>query len=312
MDAAITKQRLSVLLSYDWLKMLGVIGAAIAAILVLFTMVATQPTIAQKYEIYSYGGLVPDVDNNRLEQEMQGRFSYDILEISVQNFSADAMGGSAFTARRGVLEGSALFVADYTESGDGYTPLEEVCRMGLINRGNASESVGLFYDIDAFCSDCEAYLARFFGADWAVSPAADEAEIRACFLARNGSDKRFKTDAQKETGVSLERARLEALRENYLVVKSAIDDGTLPRAYFSSDGYDTAHGHVDRTYCVGLNLANLTGVTKLLYYVDADGRKTAEDLDLLFFNNGESVADLKYESFAFVRYLLEKYAPSHP
>ena len=56
MDAKITKKRLNIFLSYDWIKILL---AAVAAILVwslIFTTAATRVTQAQNFTIFNYTG----------------------------------------------------------------------------------------------------------------------------------------------------------------------------------------------------------------------------------------------------------------
>lgn len=315
MDAHITKERLGNFLSYDWLKILGTILAAVAVVALLFTMISTRPTEAQQYYVYSYGGLQPAVDATTLGNRLEGKFSYDILDVGAENFENSAMGTAAFTARRGVLEGSAVFVADYAAEGEETTPFSTLASSGIAHPGEPREELGMFLDARVFLTDCESYLARFFGEDWRDAPALNEAEVRACFLARNGNDKRFKTDVQKEAGVKEEQARLEALRENYLYVLShgfenGIDgeNNLLSFATYKTDGYDTAEGHVDREYTVGYSLGKLSRLNQLYFYYDAEKQQATEKINLLLFNNGVSLTDLKYESMTLLRYLIENYA----
>ena len=56
MDAKITKQRLSHLLSYDWLKIVGLIAVAILVWSLIFTMTATRITAAQQFTVINYTG----------------------------------------------------------------------------------------------------------------------------------------------------------------------------------------------------------------------------------------------------------------
>ena len=53
MDAKITKERLGLLLSYDWIKIACICIAAVAAWLLLFTSTATRPTRGQAFELYT-------------------------------------------------------------------------------------------------------------------------------------------------------------------------------------------------------------------------------------------------------------------
>lgn len=308
MDARITKQRLSTYLAYDWLKILLAIAAACVAFVVFFTMIGTRPTIGQQYEIFSYGDLRYDEDNATIMETLKEKFSYDILETSIQNFQQSDVGSLALSARRTVLEGNALFVSDYTQEEDGRTGFETVCGSGLINGGSSLEEMGLFFQIPTFLEDTENYLTRFFGENWREGE-IDMDEVRTCFLNRNGNDKRFKTDAQKEAGVLLERSRILAIRDNYLFVKeNGFDSGVLSVVSYESTNAD---GEPLNSYPVGINLGRLSGLNKLFYYLDKDGKVSTQEVILLFFNNGDHVTDLKYENLVVLRYLLEKYAPAH-
>ena len=54
MDAKITKKRLSEMLQYDWIKILGVIVAAIIVWELIFTMTAVRVSNGQNFKIYYY------------------------------------------------------------------------------------------------------------------------------------------------------------------------------------------------------------------------------------------------------------------
>ena len=57
MDAKITKSRLGLLLSYDWIKIIGICVAAVLVWTLLFTTLATRATSGQIFEIYAYAGV---------------------------------------------------------------------------------------------------------------------------------------------------------------------------------------------------------------------------------------------------------------
>ena len=48
MDAKITKQRLGLLLSYDWIKIIGICAAAVLVWALLFTTMATRATTSKR------------------------------------------------------------------------------------------------------------------------------------------------------------------------------------------------------------------------------------------------------------------------
>lgn len=305
MDARITKERLGTLLSYDWLKILGVIAAAVVLLYVLFTMIACRPTIAQVYTVYTYGGLRIGTDSSALVSrlESQDYFSYDILDVEMENFDAGSLGEQALVARRGVLEGDAVFAANV---GDESSPFQLLCQ-NYTSYDVETDDLKGFYNIPAFLNETEAYLTEFFGESNGTfgsgEPIAERVE--EAFYRRNGSDRRFKTEAQKAAGIESERARVLAIRENYLAVKEAFDSGAI-----SVVPYTTEIDGEERSFDISIGLGKLTGFGDLFYY-DSDGKAATEAIRLLFFDNGYRTEEAKYENLAFLRYLLDNYAPVH-
>ena len=308
MDARITKQRLGILLSYDWLKILGVIVAAVVLLYVLFTMIATRPSVEQVYSVFTYGGLRIGDDSSGFEDDLDGAFSFDILEAEMVNFEAGSLGEQALTARRGVLEGDAVLVADYTEE-EGETPFSLL----VTNYGTfhlAEKTYSGFHEIPAFLSDAEEYLKDYFGAltgedENFLQGEPIEEKIEASFARKNGNDKRFKTDAQKEAGIALERARVIKLRDDYLFVKAAFERGDL-----STVDYVYRDGEEEYRFPFGIGLGKLMGLDDLFFYYN-NGEKTTEKLTMAFLYNGPRSEDVKFENLTFLRYLLETYAPAH-
>ena len=312
MDAKITKQRLAVFLSYDWLKILGVVAAAILLLYVLFVMITTRPTIAQVYTVYTYYGLNIGRDSPSLERNLNGKFSYEILEVEMENFEEGSLGEQALSARRGVLEGDVVLAAGFTEAQDGITPFERVCANYTSFIAGPQVTLKGFYDIPAFMEETRNYLTRFFDlpqteTDETFTGGEPIAErVEEAFYGRNGSDKRFKTQAQKEAGVAEERARVLKIREDFTAVEKAFANGDL----YTVDYAYTPEGGEEFRFPVGIGLGRLTGLSDLFYYYNG-GSVSTEKLTLLFFDNGYRVEDAKYENWAFLRYLLDRYAPAH-
>ena len=317
MDARITKQRLGILLSYDWLKILGVIAVAVTALCVLFTVIATRPTTAQMYDVYTYGGLRIGDESAGFVRSIEGRFSYDILTVGMQNFEDGSLGEQALTARRGVLEGDAVFAADYTEKEDEATPFTRLCR-GYTHYEGPEKGLSGFYDIPAFMRDAERYLANYFDDtltdedETLTRETPIEERTEEAFNRRNGADKRFKTAAQKLVGVAKERERVLSMRKNYIAVQEAFERGDLTTVdYEYTVGSAEEDVELPKHYAtVGICLQKLTGIEQLFYYIK-DGRPCPERLVLLFFDNGARETETKFENLALIAYLLENYAPAH-
>lgn len=299
MDARITKQRLGNLLSYDWLKILGAIVAAVLVLSVFFTMVATRPRSSQIYSVYAYDGTYAGTDFATLGDKLLARnvFSYDILKTGTETFdSKNSYGGAVFTARRSVGEGTVMFVSGYSQTD------EEGNKQDSLFESLVKEGPGMFLDPEKFMADCAAYLSGFYDGDWrAENPVLNEESVRQCFLARNGKDKRFRSAAKKEEGVLLECERVEKLRGDYLTVEAAFEGGVFEYAYCTAE---------DKVYTAGIGTGKLATVQNLAYYtVERDGEtvRTAEELTLVLFNNGDKADDLKYETVSFLKYLLDEY-----
>lgn len=302
MDARITKQRLANMLAYDWLKIVGAILLAAVVFCVFFMMIGTRPTDGQCFYVYAYDGLDAGADFNSLETTFneKGVFSYEILKTGSETFSTGGMyGDSVFTARRSTGEGRVMFVSDVREK-DEETGKETSSLLGFLDKeGTEKESFGMFLDPEKFLEECETYLVRFFGTD--LSGELNEKEARAVFTERNGKDKRFRSAAKKEEGVSLEIKRLNKLKEDYLSVKAAMGD-KLDYVTYETE---------TKTHTVGFSMKSLN-LTSLVYYtVKAEGEETEskrnDDIVLCLFNNGEREGDLKYETVNFLAHLLRTY-----
>ena len=301
MDARITKQRLANMLSYDWLKIVGVIALAVLFFCAFFMMIGKRPTDGQKFYVYCYEGLNVGGDYGSLADDMRQKdvFGYEILDIGSERFTTSGLyGGTVFTARRSVGEGRVMFVKDVRTT-DAEGKESSVLLNFLNDEGTPQESFRMFTDPQAFLEDCKSYLQAFFGEDLAGQLNHDKA--RETFLARNAKDARFRTAAKKEEGIRKEEERLTLLRDDYVFVASQIG---LTLDYVS---YTTSV----KTHTIGFSMKNLN-LTKLVYYTEKQEDEEVlkhEGVALCLFNNGKREGDLKYETVNFIAYLVRKYSP---
>lgn len=299
MDARITKDRLSNLLAYDWLKIVVAIVAAVCALSVFFTTVRTRPTNAQTFTVFAQTDLSAGEDSVSLAARLEEKnvFSYDILTVGAESFSSSSSYGSAiFTARRSAGEGNVMFVSDNPEYGEDGAVTKESELMKLV----AGENAGLALDAEKFFSDCRQYLVRFFGED--LSRPLDEKEAESCFRARNGKDKRYKNEAAVLKGIEQEKDRLEKLREDYAFVSECFDRGLYT--------FTKAPDQNGAEYACSVYVGNLKGLKRLYYYTeDRNGTsvRTTDTVNLILLNNRDEANDLRYESVSFLRYLAETY-----
>lgn len=76
MDAKITKKRLNILLSYDWIKIILVAVAMIVLWSLVFTMTATRVTNAQNFTIFNYTGRARTADLTLYSVHIKGEGSF--------------------------------------------------------------------------------------------------------------------------------------------------------------------------------------------------------------------------------------------
>ncbi len=315
MDARVTKHRLANMLSYDWLKILVAVVFAIAALSVFFTMVRTRATDGQTFIVYGHAGLNATERANSFDDELVSKkaFSYDVLSVTVENFTSGYMAEAAFAARRAAGEGTVIFVSNQDKD-DPETEVTEVSDLWTIaGYGYDSDlqrplgpadyadegSIGNALDVRVFFQDVEKELAKFFGANWREAAEPMEEPVRAAFSARNGKDNRFRFSSAKfEAGVRSEAERVKKLRDDYLAVQEAFAAEKLTYIdYPAEEGEPCA-------FAVGLG--NLGRIGDLYTYSTETGTAT-KDLCLMLFNNGKRLGDLKYEPVSFLRYLADTF-----
>lgn len=307
MDARITKDRLSNLLSYDWLKILGAVLAAVLVLSVLFTSLATRPTAAQTYEVFGYTDLSYGSDYSGLGDELKSKkaFSYEILEVSVEAFGSNSYGSTLYAARRMAGQGDAMFISDYEVYGTNEeTGEEELTKASELKTYIESYSESVL-DTQEFLSDAEKYLDGFFGGNWETGELDEEAVAQA-FNARNSNDKRFKTEESKRSGIEQEKARILKLRDDLKAVNDALARGVISHTVIEGAGADES----DKACAFRVGGAQMRGLTDLFYYeIDKDGTtvRSSETLSLVLFDNGKSDGDLVYDTLSFLHYLLDTY-----
>lgn len=307
MDARITKSRLANLLSYDWLKIVAAIVAAVLALCVFFTTVRTRPRSNQVFAVYGYRELLAGEGCRGLSKRLldESIFSYEILSAENETFGNDQYSDTALAARRSTTLGTVMFVTtneiEATDD-DGQTYQTNVLQ-DLAGGGNGL----LCHDADVYFEDCERYLVRFFGEGWEEGE-LDREKAHACFFARNSSDKRFRTAARREEGARMEEERLFKLREDYLFVKERLDSGLFSYAYVTDDE--------GVSHAKGILLDGLGSLRNLYYYSGENGEQLTQNICLILFRNDYDAGkpadlvenDLRYEAVSFLRFVAENFS----
>ena len=338
MDAKITKKRLGLLLSYDWIKIVGICVAAVLAWVLLFTTMATRATNGQSFDIYLYPNVYSHIETNTLHtRDENDALSYDVLDVSINSLTSDTM-STILSAHFAAGQGDVMFVP-YSEpqrdaeTGEitAYSGLDAFLASYSSNclwlapdgsiPGGAAESGS---SVTNYFSDCENYLDIFYTDGWQNPGSFNEEAVRSHFNERMQGDKRYKNDSQRENGIAKEIERIQKLRDAYANVKSWVtaEDGPV-QVRTSQLAIDTdGDGNLEEyTWQYAFDLSNIDKLSELVYYYptdtsddSSDGSGTASGtsngLCMVVLNTGSSGAGnaaLRYEPFMLLNYLVEKY-----
>ena len=342
MDAKITKTRLTRMLSYDWMKIVGVAVAFILVWVLIFTMTATRITPAQQFTVfnhYSNAGFSDAFYTLYSDTFNKGVFSYEVIELN-QNDLPTTGEENAFTlmeSRFATDEGDLMFVAnigdkDYAvkDKETGETVYEYTYAETFFNRWfsyvyelykvdeNTGELVGgYFYDMEQF-------LIGYFGEAWETGE-LDKAKAESDFRARvkENKDKRFKKESEIAQGVQDEYERLEKYRTGLVEFYAYLDSGVVCFTNLSLYGEDD---EVLRSGNYALNICPdedglQSTLSDYIYYrttveeVDDDGdtttkdKNSAQDMQAVFLKMKGVEESFQYESLLFVNALISASLP---
>ena len=308
MDAKITKKRLGLLLSYDWIKIIGICVAAVLVWSLLFTTIGTRPSNGQRFEVYLY----PNVRLNDSvgadtfhAKDENGALSYDILDFSTNSLSDDAK-DTVMTAHFAAGQGDVLFaaaqdptVSEGTNEIAAYNGIDD-----FISRyygyaawldpsgapGEITDSEGETHVLGNYFADCAAYLDKFYDNGWEDADSLNEQKVRDNFDVRMERDKRFKNEAQRELGRQKEIVRIQNLRDAYEKVMEWLntEDGPIqaePRTILLDQNNDgTRETTVEMRYTI--DLSNITNLTEFISSPNESGNYTGNGMHMVILNTG--------------------------
>lgn len=329
MDAKITKKRLGLLLSYDWLKIVGICVAAVLVWTLLFTMIATRPTSGQSFDMYFYPGvrLGSSVSAETLHKRDENDvLSYDVLNVSSVSLTTDTM-ATILQAHFAAGQGDVFFapyIAPTTDEKTGeitaYNGLDAIiggyygAALWLGEDGQALTDPESGETKSNYFSDCEKYLDRFFEGGW-ENGTLDEQKVRENFDERMQGDKRYKNEAQREVGRQKEIVRISNLRDAYARVKgwiSSADETSPVRVRTTTLELDSNNdGTTEQVeWQYAFDLSNIDDLADFVAYAEEGGTYTAEGMCMIVLSTGSAgEEDLRYEPFLLLDYLVKKYAP---
>ncbi len=228
MDAKITKQRLGRLLSYDWLKIIGVAVALIVLWSLIFTVTATKITPSQQFTVFNHyanraldNGSFHDQYNALVDN---GVFSYEVIETD--NIDLATAGEVRYTmcdTRFSTGQGDMMYIPNITD-----TEMEgEGLQMTYVE-SFLSRYYTYIVSWDEYLASARAYLNDYYNGDYVNAP-LNEAKAESDFRARvkENKDKRFKKESQIKEGVKDEIARLKKYRDGFIQFEKYLADGVV-------------------------------------------------------------------------------------
>lgn len=278
MDAKITKERLSRILSYDWLKIIGLSLVAIIVWTLILTTSATRITPAQQFTVINYFGNTSTLhtslstDFNKAFED--GTFSYEVIEITEVDVGGNTeMGATLMETRTTTEEGDVVFVPNITKAGSEYTVNGETrtetylqsllrgYRWALANLDRTAE--------DGYFKDLERFLNKYY-IDGYQNETLDEEKIKQDFLKRikENKDKRFKKDAQIEKGIQDEIARVKKYRDALIEFDGYLASGLVEMTHIAIEDKETGKQIFEGVYSINIcpNPETMPNLNKLVAY----------------------------------------------
>ncbi len=237
MDAKITKQRLSRMLSYDWVKMVVVAAALIVAWMLIFTMTATRITPAQQYSVFNYRGnrafQFTEFQSAYKDAYKRDIFSHEVLEASTYDLTT--AGSDIYTvldSRLQTDEGDAIFVSrEYDPNTEYETEKGEVEYQYTYLQTFIARYGYYLYDINEYLDYMERYVKSYYDDGDYENGTLNEVKVEVDFRAREKKDKRFKTEKQKKAGVLKDIERIQKYRDALVQFKAYLHSGVISLEY---------------------------------------------------------------------------------
>lgn len=322
MDAKITKQRLSHLLSYDWLK---IILTAIGVILVwslLLTSTATRIKPSQQFGFYAYTGTTVTDRFSALPNRTADLFSYEVIERKTEDINT---GGKEYAsqimeARLTTEEVDVLFAANVAGGDIQYT-LDGETKKTTYLEDFLYRFYNYAYRLDGeygYLQKMTDYLNEYYQGDYTNPDNIDESKIEQDFRAKvkETKDKRYKTEEKIQTALQGEIARIKQYRQSLVDFNDYLAKGYIAlqetTLYFSDhNGNQTV-----LTGCFSINLCpneeTMGELKKEVYYrvTDEETNETKsaiKDMNLVIIKDATENYGFDFERLTFVTYLVQTY-----
>ncbi len=328
MDAKITKTRLKTMLSYDWLKIVGAIAAAIFVWVMAFTMTATKIIPSQHLVVCSYLGntsLDQNLNLNLYNQLNEGKLTHETLETETLDLASSRdVAYSLLQARTYVNELDVMFVSKQNDVSTAYQ--EEGSDAVLYERTYLQSFLSGYYhklhyldrnEEKGYFKRLEKYLGQYYTGEYGTwnDDELNEEKIEEDFRWRNQGDKRYKTEEEIQKGV---QGDIDRIKKYHKALRSF--DEYLAQGVVTIENTVLLDGKKEDVFkgkgCYSINVgANEEAQAKLVKYIsyqttymDEDNKEqvkqTAADMQVCLFDSGE-VEACRYEGLVYLMNFLD-------
>ena len=302
MDSKITKKRLSGFMAYEWIVTLIVAVLIMGLWDLYYTIAKVELTPGQQFKVYLDTGVATVSDFFEIADD--DVLSYDILRGDYETLSEER---NVLLERLSIAEGD-IIITDCFKT-DENTPSK--AERYIINNIEYP-----MYEFERLLGDSMNYLYGFVLDEYATGDKTvafdfdklDKAKIEAGFIARNGTDNRFRKEKERQQGLEKEYARIKKLCS---VVK---DFHYLIKVYDDQSIFYTFTYENGQSYIYGLRLENLVGgeykhenYYKMSVAVN-ENAKGSEDVVVMVFDFVEKQRDLQFETISYLTDMVKKFS----
>lgn len=330
MDAKITKKRLSRMLSYDWLKIVGMAVALILVWTLIFTMTATKIMPSQQFTVFNYTGNL-SLSTTKFYDEygkafQNGVFSYEVIEINENDLTTSKeYAGTLLETRLTTDEGDVMLIADIDNPDTAYedengNTVYEYSYLETFVYGCGYYLFDLDFEAEnSYFGQMRAYLNRYYDGDYENGELNEdlvESDFRA--RAKKTKDKRYKKEKDIKKGVENDILRIQKYQAALIEFEGYLTNGVVALTRTTIPDPNNAETPlIDGVYSINLcpNVATMGTLSEQFAYrttyTDENGKvqntTSAENMNIAFFNLKGTADGFEYESLLYCNHLIRTY-----
>ena len=318
MDAKITKQRLSHMLSYDWLKIVAVIIAGALFWGLIFTTAATRIQPSQHFGVYNYLGATM---TSRLTQEsrLANLFSHEVIQVGTGdvNLGGEEYAYQLMEARLITNDVDVIFAPDV--EGENLTQYQKEADGELFTSTYLEDFLSRYMTYayrldgeDGYLARMENYLNGYYNGDYRngeLNAEKIENDFRA--FVTSTKDKRYKNETAISNGVQGELKRIAGYRTALIDFYSYLDAGYISLTEKTLyKYYDNAIHEFTGVYSINLcPNEKMESLKQDVYYRATDEesqqtKTTALDMNIVLVNDGPREG-FEFENLSFINRLVK-------